>query len=311
MPATPHPAATPPPHRHRRPRIGITLGDPAGIGPEVVAKALASGQLDRRFDYEIIGNPRTRRRADAADWVVTGAQRCLRGEFAALVTAPIAKELLPRAGYPFVGQTELLAHLSHTKKFAMMLATPTEEPRQKRGDRAGAPVLRVALVTTHAPLRDVPRLVTAVKIIEVVELTQAICRRFGIARPRIAVCGLNPHAGEGGLLGDEDRRIIAPAIRRCRQRRLDARGPLPADTVFYRAARGEFDAVVAMYHDQGLAPFKLLAFDTGVNLTLGLPFIRTAPDHGTAPDIAGQGVARPDGMIAAITMAAQLAAGQE
>ena len=299
-----------------RRRIGITLGDPAGIGPEVVAKALASGHLDRRFDYEVIGAVATRRRADAADWVVAGARRCLRGDLAALVTAPITKELLQRAGYPFVGQTELLAHLARAKKFAMMLATPTWEPRDRalpsweprsdRGDRAGTPVLRVALVTTHAALRDVPRLVTAHKIIEVVELTQTICRRFGIARPRIAVCGLNPHAGEGGLLGDEERRVIAPAVRRCRQRRLCATGPLPADTVFYRAAHGEFDAVVAMYHDQGLAPFKLLAFDNGVNLTLGLPFIRTSPDHGTAPDIAGKNIARPDGMIAAINMAATL-----
>src|ERR1017187_10261476 len=220
-----------------RPRIGITLGDPAGIGPEVVLKALRSGQLDRRFDYEIIGNPRTKRRADAIDWVVEGATGCLAGELAAIATAPITKELLHRAGYPFTGQTELLAHLSHTRRFAMMLA--------------GGP-LRVALVTTHVPLRDVAKLIAA---------------RRGIA----------------------------------------VSGPYSADTLFYRAAHGEFDAVVAMYHDQGLAPFKLIAFDNGVNLTLGLPFIRTSPDHGTAPDIAGKGVARPEGMIAAINMAAQLA----
>lgn len=275
-----------------RPRIGITLGDVAGIGPEVVAKALASRRLDRRFDYEVIGNPHTRRRAAAADWVVEGARRCLRGELAALVTAPITKELLHLAGYPFVGQTELVAHLSRTKKFAMMLA--------------GGP-LRVALVTTHAPLRSVPKLITRKKIVEVAELSHAICRRLGIARPRIAVTGLNPHAGEGGLLGDEERRIIAPAVRCARQHGINAVGPLPADTVFYRAAHGEFDAVVAMYHDQGLGPFKLIAFDNGVNLTLGLPFVRTSPDHGTAPDIAGKGIARPDGMIAAINLAAQLA----
>ena len=275
-----------------RPRIGITLGDPAGIGPEVVAKALKSGRLDRRFDYEVIGDPRTRRRADAADWVVEGAKRCLKGEFAALATAPITKELLQRAGYPFVGQTELLAHLSHTKRFAMMLA--------------GGP-LRVALVTTHAPLRDIPKLIRTRKIVEVIELSDEICRRLGIRRPRIAVAGLNPHAGEGGLLGDEEQRVIAPAVQRAARRGIAVSGPRSADTLFYRAAHGQFDAVVAMYHDQGLAPLKLIAFDDGVNLTLGLPFVRTSPDHGTAPDIAGKGIARPSGMIAAINMAARLA----
>jgi len=256
--------------------IGITLGDPAGIGPEVVAKALASGKLDRRFDYEIIrGTPR---RALAA-----GAQRCLAGDLAALVTGPISKRQIA----PWPGQTEFLAQLAGTKRFAMMLASDT---------------LRVALVTTHAPLREVPGLIRRRKIIEVVELTRDFCRRLGMRRPRIAVTGLNPHAGEGGLLGTEEKRIIAPAVRQA-----DAIGPCSADTVFYRAARGEFDAVVAMYHDQGLAPFKLLAFDNGVNITLGLPFIRTSPDHGTAPDIAGRGMARPDGMIAAINLAARLA----
>jgi len=275
-----------------RPRIGITLGDPAGIGPEVVAKALKSGRLNGRFDYEIIGNPRAKRRADAADWVVEGAKRCLAGDLAALATAPITKDLLHRAGYPFTGQTELLAHLSHTKRFAMMLA--------------GGP-LRVALVTTHAPLRDVAKLITARKIVEVIELSNRICRRFGVRRPRIAVAGLNPHAGEGGLLGNEERRIIEPAVKRAARHGITVSGPYSADTLFYRAAHGEFDAVVAMYHDQGLAPFKLIAFDNGVNLTLGLPFIRTSPDHGTAPDIAGKGIARPNGMIAAINMAAQLA----
>ncbi len=263
-------------------RIGITLGDVTGIGPEVVAKALRSGKLDRRFDYEIIGDPRARRQ-DARQWIETGARRCLTGELAALVTGPITKELVA----PWPGQTELLAHLSRTKKFAMMLASNK---------------LRVALVTTHAPLREVAGMITGKKIVEVVELTRDFCRRLGIRRPRIAVTGLNPHAGEGGLLGTEERRIIAPAVKRAR-----AIGPCPADTVFYRALHGEFDAVVAMYHDQGLAPFKLLAFDNGVNVTLGLPFVRTSPDHGTAPDIAGKGIARPDGMIAAINLAAQLA----
>jgi 4-hydroxythreonine-4-phosphate dehydrogenase len=252
-------------------RIGITLGDPAGIGPEVVRKALASGQLDSRIGYEIVPG------------LEIGAKRCLTGELAALVTGPITKKMVA----PWPGQTEYLAHLSRTKKFAMLLA---------------ADKLRVALVTTHAPLREVPGLITGRKIVDTVELTRQFCRQLGIRNPRIAVTGLNPHAGEGGLFGTEERRIIAPAVKRAR-----AIGPGPADTVFYRAVHGEFDAVVAMYHDQGLAPFKLLAFDNGVNVTLGLPFIRTSPDHGTAPDIAGKGIARPDGMIAAINLAARLA----
>ena len=265
-------------------KIGITLGDVAGIGPEIVAKALASGMLDKRFDYDIIGNPRTRRRADAANWVVEGAQRCLRGELAALVTAPVSKELVA----PWPGQTELLAHVAKAKRFAMMLV----------GGQ-----LRVSLVTIHEPLRRVPSKITRRRIREVIALTHDFCRRIGINRPRIGVAGLNPHAGEGGLLGDEERRIIAPAMKG-----TGATGPWPADTLFHKAYHGAFDAVVAMYHDQGLVPLKMIAFETGVNLTLGLPFVRTSPDHGTARDIVGKGIARPDSMIAAINLAARLAA---
>ena len=276
-----------------RPRIGITLGDVAGIGPEIVAKALASGKLDKRFRYEVIGNPLTKRRAGAADWVVEGAKRCLAGELAALVTAPISKKLLRDAGYRFEGHTELLAHIARTKRFAMMLV--------------GGP-LRVALVTIHVPLAKVPRLLSTKKIIEVIELSHDVCRRFGIRHPRIGVAGLNPHAGESGLLGDEERRIIAPAVRRAARKKINVTGPWPADTLFHKAYHGEFDAVVAMYHDQGLAPLKMIAFDSGVNLTLGLPFVRTSPDHGTAFDIAGKNIARPDSMIAAINLAANLAA---
>jgi 4-hydroxythreonine-4-phosphate dehydrogenase len=275
-----------------RPRIGITLGDPAGIGPEVVAKALASGKLSKQFDYEVLGDARTRRRADAVDWVVQGARRCLAGELDALVTAPLSKQLLRDAGYRFAGHTELLAHLSGTKKFAMMLV--------------GGP-LRVALVTIHVPLARVPRLLSAAKILNVIELSHQACRQFGIRRPKIGVAGLNPHAGEDGLLGGEERRLIAPAVRRAVRKGLDVTGPWPADTLFHQAYHGRFDAVVAMYHDQGLAPLKMIAFDTGVNLTLGLPFVRTSPDHGTAFDIAGKGKARPDSMIAAINLAARLA----
>jgi 4-hydroxythreonine-4-phosphate dehydrogenase len=274
-------------------RIGITLGDVAGIGPEIVAKALASRKLDKRFDYEVIGNPNTKRRADAADWIVEGAKRCLAGELAALVTAPISKQLLRDAGYRFEGHTELLAHVARTKRFAMMLL--------------GGP-LRVSLATIHVPLAQVPRLLSKQRIIEVIELSHDLCKRLGIRRPKIGVAGLNPHAGEGGLLGHEERRIIGPAVRQAKRKGINATGPWPADTLFYKAYHGEFDAVVAMYHDQGLAPLKMIAFDTGVNLTLGLPFVRTSPDHGTAFDIAGKGIANPASMIAAINLAARLAA---
>jgi len=273
------------------------LGDVAGIGPEIVAKALRSGRLDKRFDYEVIGNPHTKRRADAADWVIEGARRCLRGELAALVTGPVSKALVS----PWPGQTELLAHVAKTRRFAMMLVAGPPSPRLRR-----ASPLRVTLVTIHEPLRRVPSRITRRRIREVIALTRDFCRRIGIKRPRIGVAGLNPHAGEGGLLGDEERRIIAPAIKG-----TGATGPWPADTLFHKAYHGAFDAVVAMYHDQGLAPLKMIAFDSGVNITLGLPFVRTSPDHGTAPDIAGKGIARPDSMIAAISLAAQLASKRE
>ena len=274
-----------------RRRIGITLGDVAGIGPEIVAKALASRKLNREFDYEIIGNPRTKRRADAVDWVVQGARRCLSGQLAALVTAPISKQLLRDAGYRFEGHTELLAHIARTRRFAMMLV----------GGQ-----LRVALVTIHVPLSRVPRLLSTKRITEVIELSHDACKRFGILRPTIGVAGLNPHAGEDGLLGHEERRIIAPAIQSAKRKGTNVTGPWPADTLFHKAYNGEFDAVVAMYHDQGLAPLKMIAFDSGVNLTLGLPFVRTSPDHGTAFDIAGKGIANPNSMIAAINLAAEL-----
>jgi 4-hydroxythreonine-4-phosphate dehydrogenase len=287
-------------------RIGITLGDVAGIGPEIVAKALASRKLDRRFDYEVIGDPHTKRRADAIKWVVQGARRCLAGELAALVTAPISKRLLRDAGYRFEGHTELLAHIAHVKRFAMMLVGGPPSPKTDSGLRRASP-LRVALVTIHVPLSKVPRLLSTKRITEVIELSHDACKRFGIRRPKIGVAGLNPHAGESGLLGGEERRIITPAIRSAKRKGLNVTGPWPADTLFHKAYLGEFDAVVAMYHDQGLAPLKMIAFDSGVNLTLGLPFVRTSPDHGTAFDIAGKGIANPNSMIAAINLAARFA----
>ncbi|NQU10744.1 4-hydroxythreonine-4-phosphate dehydrogenase PdxA [bacterium] len=274
-----------------RPVIGITLGDPAGIGPEVVHKALASGKLSSSATYQVIGDPQSHRRTAAVDWLHEGACRCQRGELAGLVTAPLAKTLLHEAGHRFPGQTELLAHLARRRRFAMMLV--------------GGP-LRVALVTTHAALRQVPGLITARRIITVTTLTHEVCRRFGIAAPRVGVAALNPHRGEGGLFGTEEIRIIAPAVKRLARRLPGVSGPWPADTLFHKHYHGEFDAVVCLYHDQGLAPLKMIAFDTGVNLTLGLPFVRTSPDHGTAPDIAGRNLARPDSMIAAINLAVQL-----
>lgn len=273
-------------------RIGITLGDVTGIGPEVVTKAIQSNQLPKNVEYIVIGSADTERPADAIEWVVQGAARCMRRELSALVTAPISKALIRQAGYAFDGQTELLAHIGQTKKFAMMLV--------------GGP-LRVALVTTHVPLKRVAKLITAEKIFDVIQLSHDFCRRLGIRRPAIGVAGLNPHAGEGGLLGAEEATVIAPAIRRAQRYKLNVTGPIPADTLFHKAYRGDFDAVVAMYHDQGLAPLKMIAFDSGVNITLGLPFVRTSPDHGTAPDIAGKNIARPGSMIAAIQLAVQLA----
>ncbi len=275
-----------------RPRIGITLGDVTGIGPEIIDKALASNQLDRDgVDFEVIGDARTRRRADAVDWLVATAERCLAGDLAGMVTGPITKDLIQQAGYSFAGQTELLAHGARSERFAMMLA--------------GGP-LRVALVTTHLPLAQVASAITTRKIRDTIELSADFCRRIGIASPRIGVSGLNPHAGEGGLLGCEEDRLIRPAVQACRGPDLEVSGPWPADSLFYHAYRGGYDAVVAMYHDQGLAPFKMVAFDCGVNLTLGLPFVRTSPDHGTAHDLAGQNRARPDSMIAAINLATSL-----
>jgi 4-hydroxythreonine-4-phosphate dehydrogenase len=214
-----------------------------------------------------------------------------------LVTAPVSKEAIVRAGQAFVGQTEFLAELAGVPAPVMMLL----------GDDDRGRWLRVALVTTHVALRDVAARVTQPKVERAIERAAAACRELGLARARVAVCGLNPHAGEGGQFGTEEITTIAPAVLAARARGADVMGPLPADTVFHHALRGEYDAVVAMYHDQGLAPLKLLAFERGVNWTLGLPFIRTSPDHGTAYDIAGQNRADPSSMIAAIRLARRLA----
>lgn len=303
-----------------RPRIAITLGDPRGIGAEITAAALA---IPPEADIVLIGAedqiapipadrkvpvgqwneglgeaggsgkagpPRTARAGRIAGaGIETAARMALAGEVDAIVTAPAHKHALHLAGYPWPGHTEWLAHLAGDVDVAMMLA---------------AAELRVVLVTTHVPFRSVPSLLTTDKIVRTGRTTAKALREWwGIAEPRLALCALNPHAGESGLFGDEETRVMAPAVAQ-----LGAAGPLPADTVFVRAMRGEFDAVLAPYHDVGMTAIKVAAFGRGVNVTLGLPFPRTSPDHGTALDIAGQGVADASSMKQAIELAVQLAA---
>jgi 4-hydroxythreonine-4-phosphate dehydrogenase len=220
----------------------------------------------------------------------------LRGELRALVTAPVNKEAIIRTGQPFTGQTEYLAKIAQTQRFAMMLLGADDRERW----------LRVALVTTHIPLHRVAQQISAEKIEQVIDLTAQACSHLGLSEARIGVCGLNPHAGEGGQLGTEEIEMIAPAVIAAQQRGYNVFGPLPADTLFHQAYQGGFEAVVAMYHDQGLAPLKMIGFDKGVNWTLGLPFIRTAPDHGTAYNLVGQNQARATSMQSALQLARQL-----
>lgn len=321
-------------------RIGISVGDVTGIGPEVTLKALRALEVTSSTEFLLIGNfdrlcqlntelgtqlelsqwgekdgrfavfdpfdetfpvdlspgsPIAARAAIA--YLRAGAERCLRQELHALVTAPVNKEAIIRSGQPFIGQTEFLSQLAGTERTAMMLLG--SDPRGHW--------LRVALATTHVPLKLVAEQLDQEKIELTIQLASRACADLGLARSRVAVCGLNPHAGEGGELGDEEIRVIAPAVENARKHGLDVAGPLSADTLFYNAYHGHFEAVVAMYHDQGLVPLKMIGFDTGVNWTLGLPFIRTSPDHGTAYDIAGKNRANPSSMMAAIGLAYRLA----
>ncbi len=286
--------------------IGITLGDAAGIGPEVTAAALASGRLDARFRYRTIGEcpgaipgQPTDATARAALAALEESVRLLRGgEIAAVVTAPVSKAALAGQGFAFPGQTEFYAGRLGAQDFTMCLTGPH---------------LTVGLVTIHEPLRRVPDMLNAENIIRTGRHLAEFAERRGKEKPRIAVAGLNPHAGEDGHMGTEDAHIIAPAVEELRRLLPHAEfsRPLPPDTLFYQAARGRWDAVLCMYHDQGLIPLKLLDFDTAVNITLGLPNIRTSPDHGTAFDIAGHGKASAESMIAAINLAAELAAGRD
>jgi 4-hydroxythreonine-4-phosphate dehydrogenase len=274
-----------------RPRLAVTLGDPRGIGPEVVRKALAQ-PIDA--ETRVVGSSEAGTFSEVEAGRIAGqaieeaARLALRGEVDAIVTGPVHKQALHAAGYRYPGVTEFLAHLAGDVPVAMMLV---------------ADQLRVVLVTTHLPLRDVASTLTTERIVQAGRITADALRRWwGIAAPRLAVCALNPHAGEGGLFGDEDDRVLRPAAVT-----LGAAGPLPADTVFVKAMRGDFDAVLAPYHDVGMTAVKVAGFGKGVNVTLGLPFIRTAPDHGTAFDIAGTGKADAGSMRAALELAAGLA----
>lgn len=298
------------------------MGDPLGIGPEVVALALAELRVRVALDPVVFGDRATLERAAARcgvtfearlvqvgtlpekpspaeagaaalEYVERAARTAIAREARALCTAPLSKERVALRAAGFVGHTEHLAKMASART-AMMMAGPR---------------LRVALATTHLSLAEVPRRISSEQIAFVTGLAARELReRFAVARPRVAVCGLNPHAGERGLFGDEESRIVAPAIESARRAGVDASGPWPADGIFPRAARGEFDAVVALYHDQGLVPAKLLDFSETVNVTLGLPFVRTSPDHGTADDIAWQGRADPTPMISALLLAARLCA---
>jgi 4-hydroxythreonine-4-phosphate dehydrogenase len=331
-----------PDRKKHKPLIAITMGDPRGIGPEVVVKALSQLSRHRFFtplvlgDFNILagtaktlglklkiveGVEETRdfqpesipvlslshfswgkspaaipsRKASRASFVYVerAAHLALTGKVDAIVTGPVSKEAISNAGIPFRGHTEYLAGVSRTKDFVMMLA----------GKR-----LKVALVTTHLPLRKVFKFLQVERVRSVIEITnQGLQDCFGITAPRIAVAGLNPHAGENGLFGKEEE-IFSRAVQQVSSKGLLVSGPWPADTLFYRAKQGEFDAVVCMYHDQGMIPLKLLHFEDAVNITLGLPFIRTSVDHGVAYDIAGQKRANSRSMQAAIRLAAQMVA---
>ena len=319
--------------RSTRPVIAVTMGDPSGIGPEVALRACARREvrgalrpllvgdegvfretarrlrLPFRFDgerpscdlLEVSALPLAARRpgrpsaagAEAAYRAILEAVAAVqRGQAAGMVTAPVSKAAIQALGYDFTGHTEVIARLASDAEVRMMMAGSS---------------LKVVLVTTHLPLAEVSSILTPDLVSRTAAIASSALRRhFGIPRPRLALAGFNPHAGESGAFGDEERRILEPAITRVRKRGVRLTGPYSPDTVFHRARAGEFDAVIALYHDQGLIPFKLLHFTDGVNVTLGLPFPRTSPDHGTAYDIAGCGSADPASMIAAMLLAAQM-----
>jgi 4-phospho-D-threonate 3-dehydrogenase / 4-phospho-D-erythronate 3-dehydrogenase len=327
----------------RRPLLALTTGDPAGVGPEVILKALQDHTVFGECRPVVIGDIAVLQRAQAAlgdhgtlrevtdltsagreagridvlavpgvhvdgiaigtlspdagraavAWLRRGAELALAGDVAGIVTAPINKEAVTLAGVPFTGHTELLAEMAGSR-VAMMLATER---------------LRVVHVSTHVSLRQACDRVRHDRVLETIRIAAEGCRRLGIARPRLAVAGLNPHAGEHGLFGNEDAEEIAPAVADARATGIDASGPWSPDTIFYEASEGKYDCVVAMYHDQGHIAIKMADFYGGVNITLGLPFVRTSVDHGTGFAIAGQGIANARSMRMAITLAAQMARG--
>lgn len=312
----------------KKPRIGLTMGDPNGISPEIVVKALNSDEVAELCSPVVYGSgdvlesaakltglrldcpihdPSGFRTADlrpcrvdrkageaSLSYIEEAVKAAMSGKLDAVVTAPISKESTHLAGSRFPGHTEMLKELTRAEDAVMMF-------------EGGS--FRVALVTIHTALRDVPKLITKESVLSVIKIThRALLDKFKIPQPKIAVCGLNPHAGESGAFGDEEIIHITPAVAEARKLGIGVTGPLPADTLFYYANQGKWDAVVAMYHDQGLIPFKMLSFNVGVNLTLGLPIIRTSPDHGTAFNIAWKGVADPSSMIAAVKVASRLAA---
>ena len=284
----------------QRPRIALTEGDPAGIGPEIVRAAAADPRVLEACEPIIVGSdaavtpgaPSAATGRAAYDVICRAVAAAQAGEVDAIATAPISKLALAQAGLPWKGHTDLLAHLTGSRRVAMMFWS---EP------------LKVVLASVHVPLADVPRVVTREALDAIIDLTASALPRFGVAAPRLALAGLNPHAGEGGVLGLEEQQVLQPAVAAARDRGVRIEGPFPGDTVFVRAVRGEFDAVIACYHDQGLIPVKLLAFGRAVNVTLGLPIIRTSVDHGTAFDIAGKGLADAGSMVEAVLLAARLA----
>ncbi|MXY23793.1 MAG: 4-hydroxythreonine-4-phosphate dehydrogenase PdxA [Acidobacteria bacterium] len=293
-----------PPASGPSPRVAITTGDPAGIGPEIASlveadpaiRALCTpvlygpdaAEARRRFSPGAVSAEAGR---TAYDSVVAAVRDARAGRVDAIGTAPINKAAWAAAGLRWRGHTDLLAHLTDARDVRMMF----------HADR-----LNVVLATVHVPLAEVPALLTPERIDTTIRLAHAELPRFGVARPRLALAGLNPHAGEGGLIGDEEQRTLAPAVERCRASGIDVTGPIPGDAVFRRAVDGEFDAVIACYHDQGLIPIKLIAFGEAVNVTLGLPIVRTSVDHGTGFDIAGKGMADPSGLLAAVRLAVNL-----
>jgi len=287
-----------------KPRIGITVGDPAGIGPEIARKTADDARVREVCEPVLYGPPAGARftpghlSAEAGraayDAICAAVRDAQAGTIAAIATAPINKLAFSKAGLPWKGHTDLLGHLTNSPLAAMMFWS---EP------------LKVVLATVHVPLAAVPVMLTLDVMNEIIDLTARELPRFGIPRPRLAVAGLNPHAGEGGLLGAEERTVIRPAVEAARSRGIQIDGPFPGDTVFVRATKGEFDVVIACYHDQGLIPVKLLAFGQSVNVTLGLPIVRTSVDHGTAFDIAGKDIADPASLIEATRLAARLASG--